>query len=163
MRKTTLRLLLEFVAITAPLTWLWMELLRPVYLKGLVLVATPLFQLLGVTGFPPGPIQAHFINYVPFLGLMLVTPGLRWRKRVTGCLIGFAVIFAMHVAVAWMAYIVFVRDGAGPDSMQRMMPILLFSDSLPFVLWAVAAREFVRDLLQRTIPARPPAGTDPGD
>lgn len=155
MKKTLLRLLLEFVAITAPLTWLWMQGGQELYFRFFIRLARPFLILLGVTNFPPSLVRDHFLNWVPFLALMLITPHLPALRRLGGIVLGFVLIFFSHVGLTYWAYVTHVRDGHTAESLTNYFPAQVISDAIPFVLWALLANRFLRELLVRVLPPAP--------
>lgn len=145
MKRRLFLLLLEFLAITLPLAWLWDVWGREAYLDFFRAAAGPLLDLLGVKKFPVVLVRNRFISHVPFLALMLITPGLSRRRRCVGTLVGFGLIFLCQIGLTVTAYHVRVAYGISAKAFSALFPALLFSDSFPFVLWAVIAHEFVVD------------------
>jgi hypothetical protein len=131
---------LRFFALTAPLTWLWVvadgrELFaREVFVPA----AGALYDLFGLE------IRAvwreRYIHYLPFTALVLLTPGLPPRRRTLGLLGGLVAMFLCDV----------VTNGVAQYGQRRPvdlpMPLMVFSDALPFAVWAVVARGFVAEL-----------------
>ena len=147
MRRRLFRLLFEFVALSLPLSWLWMNGGKALYGRFFGWAATPIFQLLGATE-PPNGYRDRFINYVPFVVLMLITPALSARRRALGTAVGLFVIFCGHLAFAWVANQAPRGPGGGrtAESFATLFPAFLVSDSLPFVLWAIFAAPFLKEL-----------------
>lgn len=162
-------LALEFVAITAPLTWLWMNGGQDAYMAFFKQAARPLLIALGVTSYPPSAVRDRFIGFVPFVALMLITPGLEWSKRIGGILIGFPIVFLCQVALVFAVFRIVVEGGGWDDQTRTaLFPFQVIFDAIPLLLWAVFAHEYVGGLLQRIIPAGPapppppaPAPADP--
>ena len=144
MKKRSWLLVLEFFAITIPVAWLWIEWGRAAYLKFFLKLATPILMILGVTEFQPRLVQEHFLNYVPFLVLMVITPELTIRRRVIGTLVGFVIIFFDHIGLVSMAFVAHSNYGLSAKSFSTLFPALLFSDSLPFILWAIIASSYLK-------------------
>ena len=121
-----------FAAITLLLTWLWGEGGRVLYGKFLKLVAPSIYDAIGFEGARVGAFRQRYVNFVPFIGLLLVTPGLPWRRRLVGLVAGLFVLFCGHLALN------LTEAGAGRA---RHLPILpsLVSDTLPFIVWVVVA------------------------
>jgi len=137
-------LALEFFAITIPLAWLWLEWGRMAYLRFFLKLATPILMILGVSEFQPRLVQEHFLNYVPFLVLMVITPELTMRRRIIGTVIGFVIIFFDHIGLVSMAFVAHSKYGLTAKSFSTLFPALLFSDSLPFILWAIIASGYLK-------------------
>lgn len=151
--------LLKIVAISVPLTWLWMEWGREAYGRLFGLLAMPIYGLLGLTDVVPTGARDRFINYLPFLILMWITPRMSWKRRIFGTLAGFAVIFCVHLVFVYVAS----TAGGGPSrsmtahGFMRIVPANALSDAAPFVLWVFIAREFVWQSVARVFPGAPPA------
>ncbi len=144
--------ILKFVALTVPLALLWNEWGRGVYGGVLQDVSGTIY---GWFGFDE--LQAHrgrdrYINYIPFLALMILTPALGWRRRLLGTLGGLVAIFCFHMVFGAVPQ---TRNSAFP----LPLPLMQFSDALPFLLWIVLARDFLlgaaRDALEPRRSAQP--------
>ena len=144
--------LLKIVAVSAPLTWLWIAWGREAYAKLFVQLALPIYGLFGLTSLLPNAARDRFINYLPFLILMLITPRLSLRRRSIGIAVGFVVIFLMHVVFIYIA-----STAENPDSslnvrgFRKIVPANGLSDSLPFILWVIIARDFVWESATRVL------------
>jgi len=149
MRRRLSLLLLEFVAITASLVVLWKLWGHDAYLDFFRSAARPFLDLLGVKRIPVMLVGSRFVNFVPFFALMMVTPGLSARRRGIGILVGLVLIFACHIAFTAVAYHVMDSYGTSAKAFSALFPALLIFDSVPFVIWAVVAHEFVRDVGSR--------------
>lgn len=137
--KRGLLIVLGFVALTLLLSLVWEEYgLRVAYGRFLRQTGRPLFDLLGLEGVRIMGLRTRYINWIPFVGLLAVTPGLDLRRRALGLAIGFFVFWATHLALNLTQ----VR-GAGQLS---LVPLLL-SDALPFLLWLLIAHPVVRPWL----------------
>ncbi|MEZ4331637.1 MAG: hypothetical protein R3F35_07770 [Myxococcota bacterium] len=131
-----------FFAITLCLTWLWDDGGgRIAYGRFLKTVAPPLYDLIGFDGARVGAFRQRYVNFVPFVGLLLVTPGLTRRRRILGLLIGLFALFCGHLGLN------LTEVGRGRARHLPLVPSLI-SDTLPFVVWIfVAAPALVRRLL----------------
>ena len=136
--------LLRIVAVSAPLTWLWIQWGREAYGRLFLELSMPIYGVLGLTSLVPVGNRDRFINYLPFLILMIITPRLSLTRRVVGTVVGFVMIFIMHLIF------VYVASGAnaagGPTTREGFMQIVpanTFSDAIPLALWVVIARDFV--------------------
>lgn len=156
MKKSLLRIALEFVAITLPLTWLWMNGGQELYFRFFMRMASPILLWIGVTNFPPGLVKDRMISFIPFLALMLVTPRIPLIRRWIGIGGGFALLFVSHVALVWWAFVSFIRDGKSPESMLTYFPALVVADAMPFLLWALFANRALSEFFARILPKPPP-------
>ena len=149
------RLALELIALTVPLTWLWVAWGQAAYEAAFAEVAEPLLRPLGITAVAESPAQKRFVNYVPFLVLMLVTPGLPPARRAGGILLGVPLIFLCHVGLVAVEVFSHTRYRPTQDSFSTVFPAAMFADAFPFILWAIFAKEFVRNLISRAVGRAP--------
>jgi len=145
--KKALLFVLEFVALSVPLTWLWVSWIRPVYGAFFHHAASAIYALFGLSGVPT-PMRQRYIHYIPFVVLMILTPRLSARRRFGGIALGVLALFVFQVAANWIA------SPGGTLRLVLPLPIGLLSDALPFVLWALIAHEFVRDAANRALGVR---------
>jgi hypothetical protein len=155
MKKSLFRIALEFVAITMPLTWLWMNGGQDLYFRFFMRMARPILLLLGVTNFPPGLVKDRMISFIPFFALMLVTPQIPLARRWIGIGAGFALLFVSHTALVWWSFVSFIRDGKSPESMLMYFPALVIADAMPFLLWALFANRALSAFFARILPKAP--------
>ena len=153
--------LLKFVAVTVPLTWLWLEGGRDLYHQFFVPVAHPILVWFGAPNSQLGTVPQRFISFVPFLGLMILTPGLSRSRRFWGTLIGIGLLFLSHVAFVFASVAAYTAYGETPRAIRAVFPVMLMVDAFPFLVWAVVAREVVADTIGR-VSQRIFADTDPG-
>ena len=154
MKKRLLLLTIEFLAITVPLGWLWIEWGRGAYLKLFVKIAEPIFLLIGVTELKPQLVLDHFINYVPFIVLMVITPKLSVKRRLVGIAVGLAVLFIGHVGLMSLASFATSNYGLTQQAFSMLFPGFLVNDSLPFILWAIIASAWLKDVIASARKAR---------
>ena len=153
--KRPLLLILEFVVLTVVLTWLWLVWAQEAYSALFLKLAEPLLRLLHVTEVAESPAQKRFVNYVPFFVLMVITPGLSLRRRIGGLLVGFPLIFLCHVGLVAVEFLAYTKHRPTPDPFSTVFPAAMFADAFPFMLWAIIANRFVRDVLSRAFQAGP--------
>ncbi len=160
MKPKHLILLLKFVAITVPLTWLWMSWGRDAYAGVFEDLARPIYRLLGLRTLRPTGVHERFINFLPFLVLMLLTPRLSTTRRVVGTAIGCVVLFLFHVgfsiATSWGPRV--GGTGMTAAAFEISFPAYLFSDSLPFLLWVIIAHRVVADFATQAMERLAPEG-----
>jgi hypothetical protein len=142
---------LAFVALTAPLTWLWVTGVQDAYTRFFSAVAGPLLASVGVADVAESPARERFISYVPFLVLMAITPKLSLRRRALGLLLGLPLIFLCHVGLVIAES--FAHSGGRPteDPFSTVFPAAMFADAFPFILWALIANRVLRDVLGRAL------------
>ena len=137
--KAALLFLVKFVCLTAPFVWLWQVGGLSAYHALYSPIAEAIYEWLGFEGVA-APARDRYINLIPFLALMVLTPNLSTRRRLGGTAIGLVILFTMHIAV---------NLTANPTTLRLPWPISLALDAAPFFLWVIIANEFVRDLMRR--------------
>jgi hypothetical protein len=145
MTKRILLFAAKFVILAVPLTWLWMEWGRGAYGRFFSTSVAPLYQLFDLE-MGPGGARERYVNYIPFLVLMFVTPRLSLTRRVLGTCVGFLAIFTFHVVFSIWVQIAYPPGAASTQSgFAIYLPAILLSDSLPLILWALLCPDFVRE------------------
>ncbi len=134
-----------FAIITIALTWLWTEWGRRAYGHFLLVVAPPIYDLIGFGDARVGAFRQRYINFVPFVGLVLVTPRLSPRRRAIGLLAGLFALFVGHLALNLTER---VYKGAHLPVVPSMI-----SDALPLLLWIVVAYPVVSDWFAHALSA----------
>ena len=153
MTKKPFLLAVEFVALSVPLTWLWIEWGREAYPQLFLKVVTPILP-----SVRPSHLPDRFVNYVPFLLLMVITPGMGLVRRVVGTAAGFALIFLTHVAFTWFAIAIDRYPELASRPFRSIFPAFILLDAFPIALWAILAADFLRELMsgaRRKAPAEP--------
>ena len=135
--KPALLFLAKFVCLTAPFVWLWQNGGLSVYYALYSPIAEAIYEWLGFEGVAT-PARDRYINLVPFLALMVLTPNLSTRRRLGGIAIGMLILFMMHIAV---------NLTANPKTLRLPWPVSLALDAAPFFLWIIIANEFVRNFM----------------
>jgi hypothetical protein len=135
--KPALLFLAKFVCLTAPFVWLWQVGGLSVYHALYSPIANAIYEWLGFEGVA-APARDRFINMIPFVALMVLTPDLSTRRRLGGIAIGLMILFTMHIAV---------NLTANPVNLRLPWPVSLALDAAPFFLWVIIANEFVRDFI----------------
>ncbi len=129
--KKALLVVLCFVFVSIGLTWFWNEWARVHYGLLFIAVATPIYELIGLEEARVVALRERYINFVPFVSLLLVTPGLTLRRRTIGLALGLLFIFVCHIALN-------LTELLQPGVALPIVPAIV-SDTLPFLVWIVVA------------------------
>ncbi len=156
MKARPFLLFLEFVVLSVALTWLWLAWAQDAYTDFFEWLAGPLLRTVGVAEVAESPAVKRFANYVPFLVLMLITPGMSLRRRLAGTVVGVPLIFLSHVGVVAVEHLAQTRDRPTSDPFSTVFPAAIFTDAFPFILWAIIAKDFVRETFSRAFFAQAP-------
>ena len=130
------------VAGTVALTGLWIAVGFDLYAQAFAVVAGAAYDALGLERAVPLA-RERYVNAIPFVALVALTPRLGWRRRALGLAGGVAALFAANVALNATALYLDPELGRYPAGLS------LVSDTLPFVLWAAVARDWLREFAQR--------------
>lgn len=156
MTKALLRIA-AFAVVTLGLTYLWDEGGQALYGRFLKTVAPSIYDVLGFDGARVGALRQRYVNFVPFIGLVLVTPNLSVRRRAVGLALGLFALFVGHLGLN------LTEIGAGRARHLPLVPSLV-SDTLPFLVWLVVAAPALAHWLsgaaiapETTPPSEPPA------
>jgi hypothetical protein len=112
-------------------------------------------------------VSPRLVSIVPFVVLMAITPGLTWRRRAVGSLVGLLLIACFHLALFTLVDASYAVLGRSRRALTKIVPFLLINDGLPLLIWLF----FARDFLRRLVPAfgepaegssGPPAQGPPG-
>ena len=127
-----------------------------------ILLEISQFLLMGICSFIGMRITPEMLPYdssdklIPFIALVLATPRIRIRKRLAVIALGFAVFFLMDV----VSIILWVSPLTTYKSIGISEIHLIYSNAwnlagrwiLPFVVWIVAARKEVGEMLGGLLP-----------
>ncbi len=153
MRKGVV-IVIGFCIISILLTAFWIEWGRLAYAYLLGFVAPPIYDLIGFENAPIRGMRLRYINVVPFTALVLVTPGIKPRRRFLGLLLGLFALFVSHLALNLTSLV-----QPGPA-----MPIAssLVSDALPLLVWIIVAYPAIRRFIP-TLGSEADSTDDPKD
>jgi hypothetical protein len=160
--RRLLLLLLLFFALTLPLAWLWIAWGEGVYARFLLALLEPGYAAMGLRHQRGGPVAPRLVSLVPFVVLMAITPGMGWRRRAVGTLVGLAVILCFHLLLFLLVDSAYVVLGRTRRALAKIVPFLLINDGIPFLIWLFFARDFLREIVPAFGEAprerRPPPG-----
>ena len=139
--KPALLFLVKFVCLTAPCVWLWQNGGLSAYHAFYSPIASAIYEWLGFDDVAASA-RDRYINLIPFLALMVLTPNLSTRRRLGGTAIGLLILFSMHIAVNLTAI---------PPTLRLPRWVSLAMDAAPFFLWVIIANEFVRNFISGQI------------
>jgi hypothetical protein len=129
--KKALFVIIAFAGITIALTWYWTHGGRHLYGQFFKVIAPPIYDLIGFGDARIGAFRQRYINFVPFVGLVLVTPGVTHRRRALGLVGGLVALSIGHLVLN-------LTEGVTRGAHLPFVPSLI-SDALPLVFWVLVA------------------------
>ena len=145
--KRPLMVVISFVIVTMALTFFWEEFGKLNYGRFLKTVAPTIYDWIGFGDARVGAMRQRYINWIPFVGLIVVTPGLLFRRRVLGLAAGLLALFAGHLTLNLTERV--------DDAIRLPFVPSLVSDALPFLLWIVVAWPAISEWFSSTLAALP--------
>lgn len=145
--RRILILLLEFVALSAPLTWLWLAWGMDAYIDFLFGLLRPVYRAFGAVHAGGSAAGYRYLSYVPFAVLMSITPGMALRRRLLATAGGMVLLLLSHVAVTVAVDLAHERYGDSARAASALFPFLLMADGLPFLIWYLFFRPFLHSLV----------------
>jgi hypothetical protein len=129
--------LLKLVSISLVLGFLWFWKLQDAYPHFLEPIAVPFFQWVGVKKWLLSWVIDHFTNIVPYIALVLASPGLlsNWKKTLAALLGGLAILIISHLLLSWLVYHYSAQYRFTKQFFRITFPFFLLSDALPLALW----------------------------
>jgi len=130
------------------LGWLWFAGLQRAYPDLIEPIAFPLFGLMGVREWHLYLLAEHFTNLVPYIALVIATPGIirQWRRFVLALVVGLAIIILVHIFMSVAVYHVYEAYKMSENALRVIVPIYLVNDALPLILWLGCFPKALSDL-----------------
>lgn len=157
-----LRFFLLLAAFSLPLFWLWMEWGQTTYQKLVGTVIEPLARTLGEKDLNLFVLKAHYMNVVPLAALILATPALGWKKRLTALALGLAILYVWHLFFSLTLNHYQMLWGRDRRFYQLFIPAISVNSALPVILWFILAWKGVKELMGEIFvrPKEPQTGGD---
>jgi len=136
-RKELWLFLLKLPVLTLGFGYIWFSGLQLIYPDLIDPIATPFFRLVGVTNWLLYLLLEHFTNLIPYIALVLASPGLirNWRRTIYALFGGVAAIVLVHLLLSWLVFELNEAYGLSRAFYRVWVPAYLFNDALPFGLW----------------------------
>ncbi|MCP4685019.1 MAG: hypothetical protein GY867_06155 [bacterium] len=152
-RKDLWLFLARLLSLTSILGYLWFFYWQVEYPFAIGFIAKPFFDLVGVKKWYMALLLDHFTNLVPFVALVLSTPGLfrRWRKSLAVLVGGLAIILCFQLLLSWAVYELISRYAMSPMYIKLSLPLFFVNDALPLVLWLAFYPKMPRQLFGLSI------------
>lgn len=88
-----------------------------------------------------------FNNLIPFVALMTITRGMKFRTKISKLGWGLLLLILEHIILSKVIYLLYPGPGMESKWYEKVsVPLYLFSASLPFPLWLLFCRKQVVDL-----------------
>ncbi len=139
MKKNLLLFLLKLASLTLILGYVWFSGLQEQYPHLISPIAIPFFKFVGVTKWRLVLVLEHFTNLVPYIALVLSSPGIitHWKRMLTALLGGTAIIMLFHLLLSWAVFYFSVKYSLSKTFYKIIVPFYLVNDAMPLILWLV--------------------------
>ena len=137
MKRTLWLFLIKLLVTTVILGYLWTTGWKMTYPYWIDPIATLFFKMFGVTRWYLSLAAEHFASVVPYIGLVVATPGLvaRWKRAIIALIGGVAAIVLMHVLMSTGIFYIVEGYGMSKNAYRLLLPIYLVNDAMPLILW----------------------------
>lgn len=108
---------------------LYPEILKPIFM--------PLFQMLDVRKWRLYQLLDHFTNLVPYIALVMATPGFfkNWKRTIISLAGGLAILIIGHFVLSYLDNFYYVRYRQTKQFFRSTFHYYVINDALPFLLW----------------------------
>jgi len=140
--------IVKFVAVSLTLFALWYWKGQTYYIK--ILDGLLTFVLITLSGLDieyfSYPVDI-FNNLIPFVSLMIITRDMKLRQRISKLGWGLLILILWHIILSQAIYLLHDQYQRAAELYEKLsVPLYLFSETLPFLLWILFARKQVVDL-----------------
>lgn len=88
-----------------------------------------------------------FNNLLPFVSLMIITRDIKFKKRISKLGWGLLILILWHIVLSQAIYLLHDQYQKASELYEKLsVPLYLFSESLPFLLWILFVRKQVAEL-----------------
>jgi hypothetical protein len=142
--------LIKLVLSTLILGYIWFAWGQNAYPHALKPLAFKFFQLVGVTKWRLSLLLDHFTNIVPYIALVIATPGFfkNWKKTIIALLGGLAILIIGHLLLSWLDFYFWSQYQMTKKFFKTTFHFYLLNDALPLGLWLL----FYPKMLLRLFP-----------
>ncbi len=138
----------KFVGVSLILFVLWYWKGQDYYIK--ILDSFLTFVLITISGIDieyfSYPVDI-FNNLIPFVSLMIITRYMKFKKRMSKLGWGLLILVLWHIVLSQAIYFLHDQYQRTSELYEKFsVPLYLFSETLPFLLWILLARKQVVDL-----------------
>jgi hypothetical protein len=136
-RKELWLFLAKLAVFTLVLGYIWFKVVQRQYPELIEPVAAVFFQLTAVRRWWLVLLLEHYTNLVPYIALVLATPGLitNWKRSLIALTGGLAILILVHLVMATAVYHLVAKYALSRTCYKFLVPIYLVNDALPLVLW----------------------------
>ncbi len=137
MRKNLWLFLLKLLVLTLVLGYLWFSRYQVQYPYWIDGIANKFFALLGVRKWWLALVVEHFTNLVPYIALVLASPGFlkHWKRTLIALVAGIAILILGHILLSCAVYHLHVKYSLSKSFYKIIVPLYIINDAMPLVLW----------------------------
>lgn len=137
MKRNLWLFLLKLLITTLILGYFWTTGWKMAYPNWIKPIAQLFFDIFGVTKWNLSLTAEHFASWIPFIGLLVATPGLlrRWKHALVALFGGVAAIVLMHIVMSIAIFYIVSAFEMSQNAYRLLLPIYLVNDAMPLILW----------------------------
>ncbi|MDH3891603.1 MAG: hypothetical protein OEV49_11015, partial [candidate division Zixibacteria bacterium] len=137
MKRNLWLFLLKLAVTTLTLGYFWTTGWKMAYPTWIDPIAQLFFRMFGVTQWPLTLTADHHASLIPFIGLLVATPGLitRWKRALVALVGGVAAIVLMHIVMSIAIFHIVDAFEMSQNAYRLLLPIYLVNDAMPLILW----------------------------
>lgn len=137
MKKEPWPFLLKLALSTLILGYIWFAAAQDAYPHMLKPIVYPFFKWVDVKTWRLSILLDHFTNIVPYISLIIATPGFfrNWKKTLLALFGGLIILMIGHVALSWLDYHFWSQYKMTRKFFKTTFHYYLLNDALPLGLW----------------------------
>ena len=142
MKEKFLPFILKFSLFSLILFALWYWKGEYYYFLFFDYLVPPILNLLGIDLIVLPFLTSLFYNYLPFISLLLIIPGIKSQKIVKKLLLGLFLIFLWQILIAEIFFLIYgLSENPSKAGSTVSLCLYFLNWCIPFVLWLILARK----------------------
>ncbi len=142
MKEKFLPFIIKFSVISLILFAFWYFVGEYYYFLFFDYIVTPFLKLFSIDLIIIPFLPPLFYNYLPFISLLLIIPGIKSQKIVKKLLLGLFLIFLWQILIAELIFLIYgLSENPSKAGLTLSLCLYFLNWCIPFVLWLILARK----------------------